>query len=94
LLLTPALSSFGEERENYFVGRFPGVAAARQHRANFRSAFSAAEARPAIWLYSNSRQFVKFVSKSFHGFGVAAGVAVCPESLPCGREGGGFGIRH
>jgi hypothetical protein len=22
-LLTPALSSFGEERENYFVGRFP-----------------------------------------------------------------------
>ena len=42
-LLTPALSSFGEERENYFVGRFPGVAAARQHRANFRSAFSAFE---------------------------------------------------
>jgi len=26
-LLTPALSSFGEERENYFVGRFPGVGA-------------------------------------------------------------------
>jgi hypothetical protein len=29
-LLTPALSSFGEERENYFVGRFPGVG--RLHR--------------------------------------------------------------
>jgi hypothetical protein len=29
-LLTPALSSFGEERENYFVGRLPGVA--RLHR--------------------------------------------------------------
>jgi len=26
-LLTPALSSFREERENYFVGRFPGVGA-------------------------------------------------------------------
>ena len=42
-LLTPALSSFGEEREIYFVGRLPGVAASRQHRANFRSAFSAFE---------------------------------------------------
>src|ERR1039458_1592776 len=39
----PALSSFGEERENYFAGRFPGVAAARPRRANFRSAFSALE---------------------------------------------------
>jgi hypothetical protein len=29
-LLTPALSSFEEERENYFVGRFPGVASASQ----------------------------------------------------------------
>jgi hypothetical protein len=25
-LLTPDLSSFGEERENYFVGRLPGAA--------------------------------------------------------------------
>jgi hypothetical protein len=25
-LLTPTLSSFGEERGNYLVGRFPGVA--------------------------------------------------------------------
>ena len=25
-LLSPALSSFGEERGNYFVKRFPGVA--------------------------------------------------------------------
>src|SRR5438046_275215 len=25
-LLTPALTSFEEERENYFVGRFPGAA--------------------------------------------------------------------
>ena len=32
-LLTPALSSFGEERENYFVGRLPGVGA-RRHRTN------------------------------------------------------------
>jgi hypothetical protein len=38
-LLTPALSSFGEEREKNFVGRFPGVAAARQRRANFLYAF-------------------------------------------------------
>jgi hypothetical protein len=42
-LLTPALSSFGEERENYFVGCLPGVVAALQPRANFRSAFSAFE---------------------------------------------------
>jgi hypothetical protein len=42
-LLTPALSSFGEERENYFVGRLPRVALAvhEQPWANFRSAFSA-----------------------------------------------------
>jgi hypothetical protein len=26
LLLTPALSSFGEERDNYFVGRLPRAA--------------------------------------------------------------------
>jgi hypothetical protein len=47
-LLTPVLSTFGEEREKIFVGRFPGVArlhqiSARQPRANFRSAFSAFE---------------------------------------------------
>jgi hypothetical protein len=47
-LLTPALSSFCEERENYFVGRFPGVGAcarppAHQRRANFRYAFSVFE---------------------------------------------------
>ena len=40
---TPALSSFEAEKENCFVGRFPGVAAARQRRANFRSAFCAFE---------------------------------------------------
>ncbi len=32
-VLTPALSSFGEERENYFVGRLPGVGA-RGQRTN------------------------------------------------------------
>ena len=42
-LLTPALSSFGEERENYFVGRLPRVVAALRCWANFRSAFSAFE---------------------------------------------------
>src|ERR1035437_2392406 len=54
-LLTPALSSFGEERENYFVGRFPRVGshppssnfgATSQPQANFRSAFSAFEFAP------------------------------------------------
>jgi hypothetical protein len=40
-LLTPALSSFGEERENYFVGRLPRVVAPLQPWANIRSAFSA-----------------------------------------------------
>jgi hypothetical protein len=72
LLLTPALSSFGDtssglrppsphpmRRRNYFAGRFPGVTAARQHRANFRSAFSAAEARLAI----DSWEFVELVSR-------------------------------
>jgi putative addiction module component (TIGR02574 family) len=42
-ILTPTLSSFGEERANYFAGRFPGVAAARQRRANFLYAFSVFE---------------------------------------------------
>ena len=42
-LLTPALSSFGEERENYFVGRLPGVVATLQPWANFRYAFSVFE---------------------------------------------------
>jgi hypothetical protein len=37
---TPARGEY-EERENYFVDRFPGVGAARQRRANFHSAFSA-----------------------------------------------------
>ena len=64
-LLTPTLSSFGEERENYFVGRFPGVAAVRQHRANFRSAFSAAETRPAI-------HFVSFVCFAVNSLARAA----------------------
>jgi hypothetical protein len=42
-LLIPALSSFEEERENYFVGRLPRVVALLQPWANFRSAFSAFE---------------------------------------------------
>jgi len=51
-LLTPALSSFGEEREFYFVGRAPRVGshppssdfgATSQPWANFRYAFSVFE---------------------------------------------------
>ncbi len=63
MLLTPALSSFGEERENYFVGRSPRAGslpssflfdATSQPWANFRSAFSAAKARPAYSIRPNS----------------------------------------
>jgi hypothetical protein len=35
-LLTPTLSSFEEERENYFAGRLPGVVTPFQPRANVR----------------------------------------------------------
>ena len=60
-LLTPALSSFEEERENYFVGRLPGVVAlppssdfgaTSQPRANFRCAFSASQS-------AHSRQWTR-----------------------------------
>jgi hypothetical protein len=37
------LSSFGEERENYFVGRFPRVFAVLKPWANFLYAFSVFE---------------------------------------------------
>jgi hypothetical protein len=42
LLLTPALSSFGEERENYFMGRFSqgGTAFALGYWLSFRWSFN------------------------------------------------------
>jgi len=64
-LLTPALASFGEERENYFVGRFPRVVAAFQPWANFLYAFSVFEFAFTSW----HGQFIKdFLDVRFAGF--------------------------
>jgi hypothetical protein len=46
-LLDGGVSSFGEERENYFAGRFPRLFAALKPWANFRSA-SAHKNRPLL----------------------------------------------
>ncbi len=60
-LLSPALSSFGEERENYFVGRFTGVVRSepdgQPHNPRLISVTPSA--------YLNSRPFVEFASKVF-----------------------------
>jgi hypothetical protein len=48
--------------------------------ADFCCAFSAAEARPAIWFFSHSRQFVKFVSDWGLDWGL---VELVPPKNPC-----------
>jgi hypothetical protein len=76
-LLTPALSSFGEEREKNFVGRFPGVAAARQRRANFLYAFRVFEFTFAL----HPGQFIQdFLAGRFAGFSPGPGGSVAPSA--------------
>ena len=39
-LLTPTLSSFEEERENYFVGRLPGLIGMKERAEHIGATFS------------------------------------------------------
>jgi hypothetical protein len=54
--LTPALSSFGEERENYFVGRLPRVAP-----KVFEATAGLISFAPLGQVSLASREFVQFV---------------------------------
>jgi hypothetical protein len=55
------------KRGNYFAGHFPGAAVARLNTGLISIAYSVTAARQRSFTKheTNSRQFVKFVSKSF-----------------------------
>jgi hypothetical protein len=68
-LLTPALSSFEEEREIYFVGRFSGVGA-RRHRTDPGLISFAPMGQASFRLHQTSARqigFAKFLKSVFIG---------------------------
>jgi hypothetical protein len=66
-LLTPALSSFSEERENYLVGRFPLRLQRMKKQPPFLEAVAFSDLMPAV----------------AHGYGVGGlGVGVLAFALP------------